>query len=294
LGDKGIVNGKTSTHLSYSNIVFFDDILVYSKTWEEHMKHLGQVLSLLEENQFYAKMSKCTFGKEQVEYLGHIISKKGVKVDPKKTRAITEWPKPKNISKLKGFLGLAGYYRRFIKNYAHLTAPLTNLLKKNSFQWNVEAQKCFENLKNIMSTTSVLATPDFSKPFIIECDASGLGIGAILMQDGHPIDFQSRKLNQTECLQSTYNKEMLAIMHALTKWSQYLLESKFLISTNNNSLRYLLQQKTLSTKQQKWIEKIVMFDMEILHKRGKDNIVVDALSRKDEETQVFAISIVIP
>jgi hypothetical protein len=154
-------------------LVFFDDILVYSKTWEEHMKHLGQVLSLLEENQFYAKMSKCTFGKEEVEYLGHIISKKGVKVDPKKIRAITEWPKPKNISKLRGFLGLVGYYQRFIKNYAHLTTPLTNLLKKNSFQWNLEAQKCFENLKNIMSTTLVLATPDFSKPFIIECDVSG-------------------------------------------------------------------------------------------------------------------------
>ena len=178
------------------------------------MKHLGQVLSLLEENHFYAKMSKCTFGKEEVEYLGHIISKKGVKVDPKKIRAIIEWPKPKNISKLWGFLGLTWYYRRFIKNYAHLTTPLTNLLKKNSFQWNLEAQKCFENLKNIMSTTLVLATPDFSKPFIIECDASGFGIGAILMQDGHPIAFESMKLSQIECLQSTYNKEMISIMHA--------------------------------------------------------------------------------
>jgi hypothetical protein len=114
------------------------------------------------------------------------------------------------------------------------------------------------------------------------------------MQDGHPIAFESRKLNKTECLQSTYNKEMLAIMHALTKWRQYLLESKFLIRTDHNSLQYLLQQKTLSTEQQKWIEKIATFDMEILHKRGKDNIAVDALSRKDEETQVFAISIAIP
>jgi hypothetical protein len=114
-------------------LVLFDDILAYNKTWEENMKHLGQVLSLLEENQFYAKMSKCTFGKEEVEYLGHIISKKGVKVDPKKIRAITKWPKPKNISKLRGFLGLAGYHRGFVKNYAHLTAPLTNFLKKKSF-----------------------------------------------------------------------------------------------------------------------------------------------------------------
>jgi hypothetical protein len=109
-------------------LVFFDDILIYSKTWKEHMKHLEQVLSLLEKNQFYAKLSKCSFGKEEVEYLGHVISQEGVKVDPEKIKAITEWPKPKNISKLRGFLGLTGYYRRFIKNYAHLTTPLSNLL----------------------------------------------------------------------------------------------------------------------------------------------------------------------
>jgi hypothetical protein len=109
-------------------LVFFDDILIYSKTWKEHMKHLEHVLSLLEKNQFYAKLSKCSFGKEEVEYLGHVISREGVKVDPEKIKAITEWPKPKNISKLKGFLGLTRYYQRFIKNYAHLTTPLSNLL----------------------------------------------------------------------------------------------------------------------------------------------------------------------
>jgi hypothetical protein len=171
---------------------------------------------------------------------------------------------------------------------------LTNLLKKNSFQWNEEAGRCFEALKKIMSTTPMLTTLDFSKHFIIQCDASGFGIGAVLMQDGHPIAFESRKLNKKECLQSTYNKEMSAIMNALTKWRQYLLGSKFLIRTDHNSLQYLLQQKTLTTEQQKWIEKIATFDMKILHKRGKDNIVVDALSRKDEEAQVFTISIAIP
>jgi hypothetical protein len=112
-------------HVSF----FFDDILVCSKTWEEHMKHLGQVLSLLEENKFYAKISKYTFGKEEVDYLGHIISKKGVKVDPKKIRAIIEWTKPKNISKLRG---LVGYYRRFVNNYSHLTAPQQISLRKTT------------------------------------------------------------------------------------------------------------------------------------------------------------------
>lgn len=242
---QAVMNEQFHPYLRKFVLVFFDDILIYTKTWKEHLKHLEKVLSLLEENQFYAKKSKCTFGKQEVEYLGHVISKEGVKVDPKKIKAINEWPQPKNISKLRGFLGLTGYYRRFIKNYAHLIAPLTNLLKKNSFQWNDEAGKCFEMLKQIMSTTPVLATPDFSKSFVIECDASGYGIGVVLMQEGHPIAFESRKLNRREFLQSTYNKEMLSIMHALTKWRQYLLGSKFMIHTDHNSLQHLLQQKTL-------------------------------------------------
>jgi hypothetical protein len=203
---KATMNELFHPHLRKYVLVFFDDILEYNKTWKEHINHLGQVLSILEKNQFYAKMSKCTFGKEEVEYLGHIISKNGVKVDPNKIKVITEWPRPKSISKLRGFLGLAVYYRRFVKNYAHLTAPLTNLLKKNSFHWNEESEKCFRNLKESMSTTTVLATPDFSKPFIIECDASSFGIRAVMMQDGHPIAFESRKLNKKEGLQSTYNK----------------------------------------------------------------------------------------
>ena len=141
------------------------------------------------------KKSKCTFGKEEVEYLGHIISHEGVKVDPNKIKPIKEWTKPVNISKLRGFLGLTGYYRRFIKNYAHITAPLTNLLKKNSFLWDEEAGRCFEELKEVMSNAPVLAILDFSKPFIIECDAFGFGIGAVLMQERHLIAFERRKLN---------------------------------------------------------------------------------------------------
>ena len=177
-------------------LVFFDDILVYSKTWREHVLHLDQVLTILEEHQFFAKMLKCTFGKEEVDYLGHIISK-GVKVNPSKIKAITKWPQLDNISKLRGFLGLTGYYRRYVKNYTHKTTPLTKLLKKNSFRWNYERTKCFEALKNIILSTPVLTTPDFTKPFVVECDASGFEIGAILMQD-HPIAFESQKINKRE------------------------------------------------------------------------------------------------
>jgi hypothetical protein len=193
-------------------LVFFDDILIYSKTWKEHMKHLEHVISLLEKNNFYAKILKCSFGKKEVEYLGHIISQKGVKVDPSKIKEITEWPKPNNISKLSGFLILIGYYRRFIKNYTQLTTPLSNLLKKKSFRWDNNAKEYFKTLKRFMSSTHVLTTPDFAKSFIIECDKSRFGLGVVLRQDGYPIAFESRKFNKRELLKSTYDKEMLAIM----------------------------------------------------------------------------------
>lgn len=222
-------------------------MLVYSKTWKDHLKHLEEVLFVLEKNQFVAKLSKCTFGPKEFEYLGQIISREGVKVGSNKIKAIKEWPQPKNVLKLRGFLGLNGYCRRFIKDYVHLRTPLTNLLKKNAFQWNNQADECFENLKEVMSNTPVLASPDFSKPFVVECDASGFGIGAVLMQDNNPIAFESRKLNKREGLKSTYQKDMLAIIHALTKWLQYLLGSKFSIRTDHNSLQFLLQQKSLST-----------------------------------------------
>ena len=148
-----------------------------------------------EGKQILCKEVKMHFGKQEVEYLGHIISKEGVKVDPRKIQSM-EWSQPKNVSILQGFLGLTGYYRISIKNYVHVTALLTNLLKRNSFLWDDEERKCFETLKQIMSSTPVLKTPDFSKPFVIECDASGFGIGAVLMQEGHPIAFESRKLNK--------------------------------------------------------------------------------------------------
>ena len=153
-----------------------------------------------------------------MDYLGHKIPKEGVKFDPSKIKATMEWTKIDNILKLRGFLGLIGYYRIFLNNYAHKTAPLTNLLKKNSFQWNSEVEKCFETLKCMMSSNPVLPMPNFTKPFVVECDASGFRLGEVLMQEGNPIAFESRKLNKRESLKSTYDKERLAIVHAIKKW----------------------------------------------------------------------------
>nr|GEW65059.1 hypothetical protein [Tanacetum cinerariifolium] len=183
---QSLMNTVFKPFLRYFTLVFFDDILIYSATLKEHLQHLKLVLQAMQWNSLYAKMIKCVFATNQVEYLGHIISEEGVFIDP---IAMKRWPTPVNVKQLRGFLGLTGYYRRFIKNYAIISKPLTILLKKNSFTWNLDAQSAFETLKTAMSQALVLALPNFNKPFTVESDASGLGIGAVLQQGGHPIAY---------------------------------------------------------------------------------------------------------
>ncbi|XP_050917693.1 uncharacterized protein LOC127133410 isoform X1 [Lathyrus oleraceus] len=170
-------------------IVFFDDILVYSSSIKDHLNHLDLVLQCLLTNSFFVKLSKCLFCQESIDYLGHIVSSKGVHADPTKLDAMMKWPPPSNVKQLRGFLGLTGYYRRFIANYATIAAPLTDLLRHDSFSWTTAATAAFSALKQAMMAAPVLRLPDFSKEFVIETDASNFGIGAVLMQDGHPIAF---------------------------------------------------------------------------------------------------------
>ena len=161
-------------------LVFFDDILIYSKSWEDHLRHVDKVLQLLKEQQLYVKPSKYLFWVNEVEYLGHIVSHEGVKVDPNKIKAMMDWMIPKTLKNLRGFLGLTGYYRKIVWHYGRITTPLTTLTKKNAFSWTPEATKSFEQLKEVMCKAPVLTTPDFTKTFIVECDASRNGIGALL------------------------------------------------------------------------------------------------------------------
>eukprot|EP00253_Pinus_taeda_P032526 PITA_32526 len=201
-----------------------------------------KVLQLLEEKQLYAKRSKCFFGVQEVEYLGHIVSHEGVKVDPSKIKAIKEWEIPTSIKNLQGFLRLTGYYRKFAKNYGKIAAPLTTLLKKDAFSWTPEATKAFENLKEAMCQAPVLATPNFTKTFIVECDASGNGIGVVLMQDERPIAFESRPIKGKYLHKTIYEKEMLAILHALKKWGPYRMGRHFKVKMDHDSLQYFLEQ----------------------------------------------------
>ena len=234
-------------------LVFFDDILVYSKGLEEHVAHLKAVLQILENHQLYAKMSKCVFATKEVEYLGHVISREGVKTDPKKIAAMKEWPVPKSLKALRGFLGLTGYYRKFIRGYGQIASPLTALLKKDTFLWSDKAEKAFEDLKAAVSQPPMLALLDFSQTFVVEFDASGFGMGAILIRGGGPLAYYSQALKGKNLFLSTYEKELLALALAIKKWRPYLFATTFIIKTDQQSLKYILEQRVGTPMQQKWI-----------------------------------------
>jgi hypothetical protein len=278
---QALMNEVFKPHLRKFVLVFFDDILVYSKGLEEHTIHLKTVLQILALHQLYAKMSKCMFATSEVEYLGHIISGEGVKTDPKKIAAMVDWPIPKSLKVLRGFLGLISYYRKFIKGYGQIASPLTSLLKKDAFLWNDKAKKAFEELKVVMSQPPVLALPDFSKTFVIECDASGFGMGPVLMQDGRPLAYYSQALKGKNLFLSTY-EELLALVLSVKKWKPYLFATIFTIKTDQQSLKHILEQRVDTPMQQKWIFKLLGYHFVVEYKQGKENKVADALSRKED------------
>lgn len=198
-------------------LVFFDDILIYSPSWDDHLLHVQEVLQLMSSNSLHANLKKCSFGTTQIHYLGHIISEKGVETEPDKVNAIVQWPTPRTLKQLRGFLGLTGYYRRFIKDNGKICKPMTQLLRKDAFQWTQEATIAFNTLKQVMVSPPVLALPDFSKPFLIETDASGQGMGAVLMQSGHPVAFVSKAFSEKTMQLSAYERELMAVVMAVKK-----------------------------------------------------------------------------
>ncbi|KAL5759632.1 hypothetical protein ACOSQ2_018470 [Xanthoceras sorbifolium] len=282
---QSLMNEIFRPYLRKMILVFFDDILVYSHNILEHQEHLRITFSILRENQLFVKKSKCSFGCHELEYLSHIISEKGVAADNKKIQGMVDWPTPKSIKALRGFLGLTGYYRKFVRGYGIISKPLTNLLRKGGFIWNEEAEMAFQNLKVAMTTTSVLALPDFQQPFVLETDACDIGIGAVLMQQDRPIAYISKSLPDRKKGLSTYEKELLAIVYAVQKWRAYLHGNRFTIKTDHHSLKYFLEQKITTLMQQKWLTKLLGYDYVISYKKGKENVVADGLSRAFQEEE---------
>jgi len=279
---QGLMNHIFNPYLRKFILVFFDDILVYSKDFEAHLGHLKPTLELLRQHQLYAKKSKCRFGVKEVDYLGHIVSNHGVCADPNKIKAVLDWPSPKSIKSLRGFLGLIRYYMKFIRQYGSIVAPLTAMLKKNAFVWTCEAKEAFQALRMAVTQTPVLALPNFSQTFIIECDANGFGIWAVLMRNKRPIAYISKALKGKALHMSTYEKELFALVTAIQKWRPYLLGQSFVVKIDQQSLKVLLEQKVGTPFQQKWLTKLLGYDFSFEYKKGVDNKVVDALSRKEE------------
>ncbi|KZV34979.1 peroxidase 64 [Dorcoceras hygrometricum] len=287
---QALMNDILRPHLRKFALVFFDDILIYSRTVEEHAKHLRLILEILKDNQLYINKKKCGFGLTEIEYLGHVVSGAGVAVDRKKVECVEAWPTPCTIKGLRGFLGLSGYYRKFIRDYGKIAKPLTDLLKKGSFVWNMEAEAAFKALKRNLTTAPVLRLPNFEDEFVVECDASGRGIGAILSQGGHPIAFFSKALGERALSKSTYEKELMALVLAVRHWRPYLLGRKFLVLIDHRALKELLHQKITTPDQQNWIAKLLGYEFQIKYKAGILNGGADALSRCGD-TNLGSISV---
>ncbi|MCO5551183.1 hypothetical protein L7F22_004680 [Adiantum nelumboides] len=217
----------------------------------------------------------------QVSYLGFIIFADGISVDPKKIKDIVEWPQPSSVSKVCGFLGITRWYRIFVKDYALIAAPLTGLLKKDMrTDWKAEHEASFTELKGYLVSSPILKLPNFSKEFEVVTDANGLALGGVLTQEGRPVAYTSCKLRDHEKNHPTHDLELLAIIHALKLWKDYLLSHIFQIVIDHKSLKWIFTQPNLNMRQRKWIELPHKYDFDIKYRPGKDNVVADGLSRK--------------
>ena len=266
-------------------VVFIDDILVYSKDHESHDINLRVVLETLRKEQLYAKLSKCEFWMNEVSFLGHIVSKEGIRVDPKKIEVVVEWKPPRNVTKVCSFLGLARYYRRFVKGYSMTAAPITRLLQKNvKYEWSEKCQRSFDKLKAFLTEAPVLTQPTCGREYVIFSDASLNGLGCVLMQEGKVVAYASRQLKSHEKNYPTHDLELAAIIFALKIWRHYLYGEKCFIYIDHKSLKYLPSQRELNLRQRRWMELIKDYDCVIDYHPGKANVVADALSRKSIRT----------
>jgi hypothetical protein len=286
-----LMHSLFGTHLDHFLVVFLDDILIFSRTVEEHREHVRKVLQLLRENKLYANESKCEFFKQFISFLGHVVSAAGISMEEDKVKAIKEWPTPTGVAAVRSFLGLAGYYRRFVKHFSTIASPLTDLLRTEvKFRWDESQRQSFSQLKQAVSTAPVLTLPDDSLPYTVMTDASGFAVGATLSQDQgngpQPIAFLSHKMNEHEVNYPVHEQELLAIIIALKEWRHYLHGRPFKIITDHQSLRYLSTQPHLSSRQVRWSEFLSQFNYQIEYKPGKSNVVADALSRREDLAKI--------
>ena len=275
-------------------LTYLDDIIVVSKSVEEHEQHLRVVLDLLRKHKLRIKLSKCKFFMDQVDFLGHVVSKEGITMDPAKLQAVHDWPEPSGTpaqckSALRSFLGLANYYRRLIKEFAHKAAPLHALCGDTAeWEWGTAQRTAFQNLKDALTSEPVfIHAPDPARPFIVHTDASDVAMGAVLSQRGEDgaervVAYMSHKFNPAQTRYPVHDREMLAVITALGDWRHYLLGATFDMYTDNKAVSYFFTQPCLSPRQARWVEKLSEYTFNLHHMPGKDNVVADGLSRRQD------------
>ena len=271
-------------------IIYMDDILIISNTIEDNIRYTKKILQRLRENDLYLKPEKCTFWATEVEYLGMVISENKLKMDPVKVSGIANWPTPTTIKEVRSFLGFGNYYRRFIHAYGDLIKPLNELLKKDTkFEWNQERQETFDLLKKKFQESPVLQMPDMMKPFVVESDASKYASGAVLRQqdtngDWHPCAYLSKSFNETERNYEIYDRELLAIIRALTDWRHYLIGSPHIVTvlSDHQNLTYFRTTQKLNRRQARWSLFLSDFNLQLVHLPGKQMVQSDALSRRPD------------
>ncbi|CAM4641973.1 unnamed protein product [Lepidochelys kempii] len=269
-------------------VAYLDDVAIFSDSWADHLEHLQKVLERIREAGLTVKAKKCQIGLNRVTYLGHQVGQGTISPLQAKVDAIQKWPVPKSKKQVQSFLGLAGYYRRFVPHYSQIAAPLTDLTKKkqpNAVQWTGKCQKAFNKLKATLMSDPVLRAPDFDKPFLVTTDASERGVGAVLMQKGpdqefHPVVFLSKKLSERESNWSVTEKECYAIVYALEKLRPYVWGRRFHLQTDHAALKWLHTIKETNKKLLRWSLALQDFDFDIQHISGASNKVADALSRE--------------
>ncbi|GJP47876.1 hypothetical protein CLOM_g7051 [Closterium sp. NIES-68] len=289
------MNGVFRELLDKCVIIYLDDILIYSRSREQHLKDLDAVFTLLHKNRLITKGSKCDFLKQELEFLGHVVSTEGVKIDPRKIKTIQEWKPPTNLKELQSFLGFVYYVRRFIPNMAGLSAPLTDRLKdRDCFWWGEKQQTAFDQLKIALTSPPVLRISDPNRPYEVVTDASDIAIGAVLLQDFgdglQPVAYESRKLQGAEKNYTVHDKEMMAIVHAFKTWRCYLTGADVTVRTDHKSLQYLRAQPNLNPRQIRWLDFLESnFHYTITNKRGANNI-ADVLTRPTVHTAAILIA----
>ena len=284
-----LINDVLRDLLDNTVIVYLDDILIFSKSREEHINHVNQVLQRLNSNQLWAKAEKCSFFQSQVDFLGYIVSNKGIQMDHKKIDTITKWPTPRSVHDIQVFLGFANFYRRFIRSYSKITAPLTRLLKKEiKFEWKDAQDQAFKELCNAFTTAPILQHFKPGQPLLIETDASDFAIAGVLSHPDsnkrlHPIAFYSRKLQPAELNYDIYDKEMLAIVEAFKIWRHYLEgEKEITVYSDHKNLQYWQTTKVLNRRQARWSEILAHFDFSIAYRPGLAMGKPDALTRRQD------------